>query len=92
MWYQVFQQLTDILLRKLTSLFSSSDSIIEEVVKLGTAISQDYLEDLVYQYCFRNRMMLPQKNGSNGLAVLKIIEVLKKSRGITNIFELLDSE
>jgi hypothetical protein len=37
-------------------------------------------------------MLLPQKNGSIGLAVLKIIEVLKKLRGISNIFELLDSE
>lgn len=37
-------------------------------------------------------MMLPQKNGSVGLAVLKIIEVLKRVRGINNVFELLDSE
>jgi len=37
-------------------------------------------------------MLLPQKNGAEGLAVLKIIDVLKKIREIDNIYELLDSE
>ena len=69
-----------------------SDKVIDDIVSLVYTVSEDWVEDLIYQYCFRNRMLLPQKNDSIGLAVLKIIEVLKKVRGITNIFELLDSE
>tara|TARA_B110000285_G_C14984091_1_gene542919 strand:- start:687 stop:812 length:126 start_codon:yes stop_codon:yes gene_type:complete len=37
-------------------------------------------------------MMLPQKNGSTGVASLRIIEVLKKVRKLDNIFELMKSE
>lgn len=43
-------------------------------------------------YCFKNRMMLPHKNGSSGLSTLKIIEVLRRLRNKDNIYELLDSE
>ena len=73
-------------------MFSLSDKVIDDLVSLGNSISEEWVEDLIYQFCFRNRMLLPQKNGSIGLAVLKIIEVLKRIRGISNIFELLDSE
>jgi hypothetical protein len=92
LWLEVLNQLTDLLLRKLTNLFIHSDKTIDLVVSLKHSISEEWVEDLIYQFCFRNRMLLPQKNGSMGLAVLKIIEVLKKVRGISNIFELLDSE
>ena len=37
-------------------------------------------------------MMLPQKNGVMGESVLKIVELLKRVRGVPNIFELLDQE
>ena len=60
---------------------------------LKNEISQQWVEKvLIFEYCRQNALVLPQKNGVTGVAILKIVDVLKKIRGIENVFELLNSE
>lgn len=66
--------------------------LIQAVADLKDNISIKFAEDIVYLFCFKNRMMLPHKNGSAGLSTLKIIEVLRRLRNKENIYELLESE
>ena len=50
---------------------------------LKNEISQQWVEKvLIFEYCRQNALVLPQKNGVTGVAILKIVDVLKKIRGI----------
>jgi len=96
-WRELFVRLTDILIGQMTRFFMLTDQnlqemLIQSIVRLKDQISPEFAEDIVSQYCYQNRTLLPRKNGSSGLAVLKIVEVLKRIRGIDSIFALLDSE
>jgi len=55
-------------------------------------ISEEWVLDLVYRYCYNNRLVLPQKNGTSGMAMLRIVDVLREVRGVSSMFELLHYE
>ena len=61
-------------------------------MSLKWTISNEFVESLIESYCFMHRMLLPRKNGSTGLAVLKIVDLIMRIRGIESVFDLLDFE
>ena len=68
------------------------DSIIDRICGLSEKISKDWLEEVIWRFCHFNRMLVPQSNIVLGQACLKIVEVLKRLRGIDSVFELLFDE
>jgi hypothetical protein len=68
------------------------DTVFNKLLKLKDEISEEWLETVIYKYCFLHKLVQPQTNGNLGIAILRIVDLLKKFRGISNIFELLDYE
>ena len=66
--------------------------ILTKFVSLKDSISKDFLEKVITDYCHANRMVLPSKEGTNGVAVLKIVEVMMLVNKVGSVFELLDQE
>lgn len=96
-WLKLFERLQECLIRRMPLIFTisnkdSQSKLIDKLVDLKHDISQHWLEMIIREYCKRNRMMLPQTNGANGLASMKIVDLLMKVRGVSSVFQLLDIE